>query len=346
MVLPAVQYRSVIRFMVLRNFDAKTIIQELNAAYGNDVPSQATIYFWIQQFKHGRTSVEDDERCGRPCEIGDAHLDKLKKIVCEERRITKDLLAQRLNVSYGSIHSMLQQLGIRKLCSRFVPHFLSAEMMDTRLECCRHNLALHDRLGDNLLKNIITQDESPLSLFIPDDRRASQEWKFPGERASRKLRSGTSHRRAMMLSVFWDVNGLLLIDFAPREVKLNGEYYAQLVQKVRTTRRKPYRQELYYLHDNAPIHTSGVAQEAIADTGLVQLRHPPYSPDLAPSDFWLFKHLKTHLKGKRYADNDELREAVTNFFSSKQVDFFKKAFDELIVRWRKCVEQNGSYIEK
>ena len=206
MVLPAVQYRSVIRFLVLRNFDSKTIIQELQAAYNNDVPSQATIYFWIQQFKHGRTSVEDDERCGRPSEIGEGHLDKLKKVVSEERRITKNLLAERLNVSYGSTHSMLEQLGIRKLCSRFVPRFLSAEMMDARLECCRHLLELYDRLGDNLLKNIITQDETPLSLYMPDDRRASKEWKFQGESASIKLRSGTSHGRSMILSVFWDVN--------------------------------------------------------------------------------------------------------------------------------------------
>ena len=116
---------------------------------------------------------------------------------------------------------------------------------------------------------------------MPDDRRASKEWKFQGESASRKLQSGTSHGRSMMLSVFWDINGLLLIDFASRE------YYAQLVQQARKIRRKPYRQELYYLHDNAPIHTSGVAQGAIADAGLVQLRHPPYSPDLTPSDFWV-----------------------------------------------------------
>ena len=147
-------------------------------------------------------------------------MDKLKKVVYEKRRITKNLLAEPLNVSYGSTHSMLEQLGIRKLCSRFVPRFLSA-MIHVRLEFCRHNLELYDRLGDNLLKNIITQDDTLLSLY-------------------RKLRSGTSHGRSMMLSVFWEVNGLLLIDFASREVKLNGEYYAQLVQQVCKTRRKAY----------------------------------------------------------------------------------------------------------
>ena len=47
-------------------------------------------------------------------------MDKLKKVDLEERRITKNLLAERLNVSYGSTQSMLEQLGIRKLCSRFV----------------------------------------------------------------------------------------------------------------------------------------------------------------------------------------------------------------------------------
>ena len=106
MVLPALQYRSVIRFLVLQNFNSKTIIQELQASYNNNVPSQTTIYFWIQQFKHGKTSVEDDERCGRPSEIG--YLDKLNKVVSEERRITKNLSAERLNVSYRSTHSMLE----------------------------------------------------------------------------------------------------------------------------------------------------------------------------------------------------------------------------------------------
>ena len=102
-------------------------------------------------------------------------------------------------------------------------------MCSRRLDSCMRNFELHEELGDRLLKNIITEDETPLSLYVPDSKRASMEWKFPGERATRKLRSGTSHRRILMLTIFWDHKGVIKMDFADRDTKITGEYYAQLV---------------------------------------------------------------------------------------------------------------------
>jgi len=57
------------------------------------------------------------------------------------------------------------------------------------------------------------------------------------------------------------------------------------------------------LHDNAAVHKSMIAQEAVRvhDCGFVQLDHPAYSPDLAPSDYFLFRSLKSHLRGVRSA---------------------------------------------
>jgi len=51
-------------------------------------------------------------------------------------------------------------------------------------------------------------------------------------------------------------------------------------------------------HDNAPAHSSHVAMTAIHDCGFELLSHSPYSPDLAPSDFHLFRHLKESLRGR------------------------------------------------
>jgi len=60
------------------------------------------------------------------------------------------------------------------------------------------------------------------------------------------------------------------------------------------------------LHDNAPAQISPDEQARIKDIGFEQLSHPPYSPDLAPSDFYLFRHLKQQLHGTRFFDDDEL----------------------------------------
>lgn len=345
--LETVQYRSVIRFLFLQGKTRNEVWNELKAVYQEDCPSWATVKRWFNEFQSGRTSVLDNERPGRPVEIDeDKAIKDLEEIVKEERRITTRQLTTRLNVSKGTLHSLLRSCGIRKLCSRFVPRFLTAEMMSRRLSCCQENLERYEELGDQFLKNIITMDETPLSLYLPETKRESQEWKLPGEAGSRKLRTSTCHKRASMLSAFWDDNGILLLDFAGAETKINSNYYCNLVQQVRKKRRKSRVCELFFLADNAPIHTSQQSSTTVAASGLTVLSHPPYSPDLAPSDFFLFRHLKQALRGRRFDSKEELKDEVEGFFGEKSSDFFKNAFQELVVRWRKCVAADGGYIEK
>lgn len=74
--------------------------------------------------------------------------------------------------------------------------------------------------------------------------------------------------------------------------------------------------------------------------------HPPYSPDLAPSDYYLFRNLKKHLKGTRYSDDSEVKSAVKTYFDSLPKMFFKTGLESLKLKWEKCVELKGDYIEK
>ena len=214
------------------------------------------------------------------------------------------------------------------------------------MESCQNNLALYEQHGETLLANLITEDETPLSMYLPETKGESAEWKLPGENPSLKMRTGTSHRRAMMLSVFWDQKGIIHTDFVDNGVKINSAYYSQLVATTRHKRRKQRKTPLWFLQDNAPVHTAGVSRATIEAAGLTLVDHPPYSPDLAPTDFWLFRHLKKHLRAKTFQSNDDLRVTVETFFDDSPQDFFKRAFDELVARWQKCVERNGTYVEK
>ena len=87
-----------------------------------------------------------------------------------ERRITTRELTERLNVSKGILHDMLHDLGLRKLCSRFVPRFLTAEMQQMRLQCAQRNLEIFDEIGNAFIYNIVTEDETPLSVYIPETK--------------------------------------------------------------------------------------------------------------------------------------------------------------------------------
>ena len=72
--------------------------------------------------------------------------------------------------------------------------------------------------------------------------------------------------------------------------------------------------------------------------------HPPYSPDLAPSDYWLFSHLQRHLEGKKFETKDQVRNALDDFFNSQPPSFWKDGIDKLPERWRRVVGGDGAYL--
>jgi len=74
------------------------------------------------------------------------------------------------------------------------------------------------------------------------------------------------------------------------------------------------------------------------------LDHLPYSPDLVPSDFRLFLHLKKHLAGKKFDDNDEVQEDVMTWFKGQVADFYDSGIEKLVPRLYKCLDNAGDYV--
>ena len=74
--------------------------------------------------------------------------------------------------------------------------------------------------------------------------------------------------------------------------------------------------------------------------GIKTVRHPPYSPDLAPCDFWLF----SKLRGCRYETIEEMKEAVTKVTDTLTQKDFHGAFQKLLERY-KCIAVGGDYFE-
>ncbi|GFU97887.1 mariner Mos1 transposase [Trichonephila clavipes] len=104
-----------------------------------------------------------------------------------------------------------------------------------------------------------------------------------------------------MCTVFWDSKGILLIDFLLRGQTINAAVYCETLRKLRRAiqnkRRGFLSKSVVFLHDNARPHTANVTKNLLRGFGWDVLDHPPYSPDLAPSDFHLFLHLKSFLAG-------------------------------------------------
>ncbi|UYV67275.1 hypothetical protein LAZ67_5000104 [Cordylochernes scorpioides] len=75
------------------------------------------------------------------------------------------------------------------------------------------------------------------------------------------------------------------------------------------------------------------------------LEHPAYSPDLSPSDYFLFGQLKKELKGKRFDSDEDVQKVVQEYFHTLPKSAYKEGIYKLPERWRRCIESQGVYFE-
>ena len=108
-----------------------------------------------------------------------------------------------------------------------------------------------------------------------------------------------------MLICFFDQKGTVHKEFVPPGQTVNAAFYVEVLkclwEKVRRKRPDQWRNNTWLLHhDNVPAHAALLTRWFLTDNNMTVVPHPPYSPDLAPSDFFLFPKLKMKLKGQRF----------------------------------------------
>ncbi|EGI57968.1 Histone-lysine N-methyltransferase SETMAR, partial [Acromyrmex echinatior] len=94
-----------------------------------------------------------------------------------------------------------------------------------------------------------------------------------------------------------------------------------------------------------------VDDSTVAMIKLDQLRfelvaHPSYSPDLAPSNYYLFPNLKRWLQGKRFTSNEEVIAETEAYFEGLDVSYYRKGIEMLENRYTKCIALEGNYVEE
>jgi len=115
----------------------------------------------------------------------------------------------------------------------------------------------------------------------------------------------------VLLVVFFDWKGTVHHEFVPRGQIVNKQLYQKglvhLRDAVRRKRPELWENQTWILHhDNAPAHVSLLIRSYLAKHQTSVVLHPPYSPDLAPGNFFLFPKFKTTLKGHRFQTIEEI----------------------------------------
>lgn len=343
--------RSVIKYLHLKGLSPQQIYLDMSEVLGDDAPSQATVYRWVAEFRRGRQSTEDEHRCGRPLEAStEENVDLIQDMVLADRRVTIQHIAETLNISTGTAHHIMSDvLGYSKVCARLVPRMLTPEMKRVRVQTSVENLRLYRANPEEFCCRYVTMDETWAHHFDPETKQQSMQWKHTCSPVTFKFRQVASAGK-VMASVFWDIEGVLMIDYMEQGKTVTGAYYATLINQLRSTikqkRRGKLSRGILLHHDNAPAHTSHVAMAAIRDCGFQLLSQPPYSPDLAPSDYHLFRYLKDSLRGRVFQSDDDVIHAIDDWIGVQEPEFFQRGVEALEHRWEKCIALRGDYVEK
>ena len=212
---------------------------------------------------------------------------------------------------------------------------LSEVLKRQRVAACVSLLSKHHTAS--LFNWVLTSDEKWVLYKTP---KHSRHWLSPQDAVPHTARL-PMHPRKIMLCVWWAGCQVVHYELLPMGQTVTGDLYSQQLECVQQALRqkKPAlvnRKGVLFRHDNARPHVMWVVQDTIQQLGWETLCHPPYSPDLVPSDYHLFHSLDNHLRGKSFTNEANLRQALTDFFASKTPDFYCKGIEQRRHIGRRC----------
>jgi histone-lysine N-methyltransferase SETMAR len=202
---------------------------------------------------------------------------------------------------------------------------------------------------DNGLNDIITGDETWFHFYTVPSKESNKTWVRGGENRLQISRTAQNAKKRMFC-VFFSIEGVMARIVVPKGQTVNGTFYRTNVLPVVFSKykelknRKTVRNVMMH-HDNAAPHKSKIVTEYLEKEKIISLPHPPYSPDLAPCDFFLFPRIKKELKNQHFDHIENLARAIQAITDGITKEDYQKSFENWKNRLQKCIDNDGNYFE-
>ncbi|GFY18015.1 mariner Mos1 transposase [Trichonephila clavipes] len=276
-------FRHILVFYLRKGKNASQAHKKLCAVYGAEALKERQCQNWFAKFRSGDFSLKDEKRPGRPVEIED---DLIKAIIDLDRHSTTREIAEKLHVSHTCIENNLKPLDYVQKFDTWVPHELKETHLTQRINSCDFPKKRNE--NDSFLKRLITGDEK---WVVYNNIKRKRSWSKLGE-PTQTTSKADIHQKKVLLSVWWDYKGVVYFDLLPSNRTINFDVYIEQLTKLNNAVEEKWpeltnRKDVVFHHDNTRSHTSLVTRQKLLELGWDVLPNPPYSPDLAPSDYFL-----------------------------------------------------------
>lgn len=344
------------RAMIFYDFK-KGLTQEqchvsLVSAFSGQAPSRATVFNWFAEFKRGRQKLKDEAHTGRiPHASTMENTAAVQAMVNADRRVTYLEIERSIGISATTISTILHKhLGLSKRCCRWIPHHLTNDQKEARVTWSRDMLEKFNGGVAKSVYNIVTGDESWIYQYDPETKQQSSVWCLQDEAPPTKVVRSRSVGKMMVASFFGKTGHITSVPLENQGTVTAEWYVTTCIPKVFQQWRKHHARSgirrILWHHDNAPAHKAARTNEFFEENGVQMLSHPPYSPDLAPCDFFLFPVIKKKLRGKRFPSPEDAVNAFITAINDMPGEEWDSAFQKWFVRMKLCVECGGEYFEK
>ncbi|GBN10452.1 Histone-lysine N-methyltransferase SETMAR [Araneus ventricosus] len=178
------------------------------------------------------------------------------------RNFTITQLSEHLpNISRTVLYETVTgKLGYRKFCARWVPKTLTEIHKTSRMGAALEFLSRYHTGGEDFLNRIVTGDETWVAHGNAETKQQSLAWGHTGSPTRLRKARQTLSSRKLMVTVFRDTQGILLIEFMTRGTAINSEVYCRMLKKqkraIQNKRRGLLSSGVVLLHDNARPHTA------------------------------------------------------------------------------------------
>ena len=318
------------------------IHQILINEYGQDAMPFSTISYTIRKQKWAGRK----EECPKKIE----HHPDFTKDQKIERSLNRNptfsirQISSDTGIASSTVHWILtNRMGYKNKSLNKIPHELTNEMKKQRVSCSIELLKILSRLRKNQFLYFTTGDQS----FFFYSTNKSKIW-LPSDIDPPDCSTAKFDSPKVMMTIFWSPHGIQLIKALNPGEHFNAEYFqnevlSDLTQLPYAISAKQNKKKFYVHFDNARPHKAKSTIQFCVENKFNIMPHPPYSPDLAPSDFFLFGYLKEKCKGCRFETVDELIEFITEIFSEINSDVLWSVFNEWEQRLNRCIQVKGNY---